>query len=168
MTAMDAPSVARWRALCLVLLGAFLGMSLVVATVGLLPGDVPLHQEILKGRGTLLHVVARWVDYGGKWIVLAPAMALLLINLSIRQGVIARARGEERPTKREEPPTKRESAPAPQASRWARAKDPAEALARLEAFLEARLQDGRVTHLELAELRTVIETLDLIKRDCGW
>ena len=79
MTALDAPSVARWRALCLVLLGAFLGMSLVVGTVGLLPGDVPLHQEILKGRGTLLHVVARWVDYGGKWVVLAPAMALLLI-----------------------------------------------------------------------------------------
>ena len=79
MTAMDATAVNRWRALSLVLLGAFLGMSLVVATVGVLPGDVPLHQEILKGRGTLLHVLARWVDYGGKWIVLAPAMALLLI-----------------------------------------------------------------------------------------
>jgi membrane-associated phospholipid phosphatase len=79
MTAMDAPSVARWRALCLVLLGAFLGMSLVVGTVGLLPGDVPLHQEILKGRGTVLHATARWVNYGGKWHFLAPAMVLLLI-----------------------------------------------------------------------------------------
>lgn len=79
MTAMNTPSVARWRALCLVLLGAFLGMSVVVATVGLLPGDVPLHQEILKGRGTVLHATARWVDYGGKAIFLAPAMGLLLI-----------------------------------------------------------------------------------------
>ncbi len=34
MTAMDATTVARWRTLCLVLLGAFLGMSLVVDTVG--------------------------------------------------------------------------------------------------------------------------------------
>jgi membrane-associated phospholipid phosphatase len=74
---MDAITVARWRALCLVLLGAFLGMSLVVHTVGLLPGDVPLHDEILKGRGTVLHAIARWMDYGGKWIVLAPAMLLL-------------------------------------------------------------------------------------------
>src|ERR1700752_4530469 len=79
MTAIDVTAINRWRALSLVLLGAFLGMSLVVATVGVLPGDVPLHQEILKGRGTLLHVLARWVDYGGKWIVLTPAMALLLI-----------------------------------------------------------------------------------------
>ena len=76
---MDAAIVARWRALCLVLLGAFLGMSLVIGAIGLLPGDVPLHDEILKGRGTALHAIARWVDYGGKWIVLAPAMALLFV-----------------------------------------------------------------------------------------
>jgi undecaprenyl-diphosphatase len=76
---MDATTVARWRALCLGLLGAFLGMSVVVYTVGLLPGDVPLHEEILKGRGTVLHAIARWVDYGGKWIVLAPAFVVLLV-----------------------------------------------------------------------------------------
>jgi len=76
---MDAHSVARWRALCLVLLGAFLGMSVVVYATGLLPGDVPIHDEILRGRGTLLHALARWVDYGGKWIVLAPAILLLLL-----------------------------------------------------------------------------------------
>ena len=72
---MDAAIVARWRALCLVLLGAFLGMSLVIGAVGLLPGDVPLHDEILKGRGTALHAIARWVDYGGKWIVLGAGHA---------------------------------------------------------------------------------------------
>ena len=75
---MDASTVARWRTLALVLLGAFLGMSLVVYTVGLLPGDVPLHREILKGRGSWLHATARWADYGGKWIFLAPAFLLLL------------------------------------------------------------------------------------------
>ncbi|HEY7436554.1 MAG TPA: phosphatase PAP2 family protein [Methylomirabilota bacterium] len=75
---MEATTVARWRALCLVLLGAFLGLSLVVYTVGLLPGDAPLHQEILKSRGTVLHAAARWADYGGKWMFLAPAMLLLL------------------------------------------------------------------------------------------
>lgn len=74
---MDAQAAARWRVICLILLGAFLGMSAVVYTVGLLPGDVPLHGEILKGRGTWLHATARWVDYGGKWIFLAPAMLLL-------------------------------------------------------------------------------------------
>jgi len=76
---MDASTVARWRTLALILLGAFLGMSVVVYTVGLLPGDVPLHREILKGRGTLLHAIARWVDYGGKALFLAPAMLLLLV-----------------------------------------------------------------------------------------
>lgn len=75
---MDPSAVARWRALCLVLLGAFLGMSAMVYAVGLLPGDVVLHQEILEGRGTLAHAVARWLDYGGRWVVLAPAMILLL------------------------------------------------------------------------------------------
>lgn len=75
---MDPTAVARWRALCLVMLGAFLGMSALVYMVGLLPGDGPLHREILLARGTLAHAVAQWLDYGGKWVVLAPALLLLL------------------------------------------------------------------------------------------
>jgi undecaprenyl-diphosphatase len=75
---MDPSAVARWRAFCLVMLGAFLGLSAVVYAVGLLPGDATLHQEILEGRGTPVHAVARWLNEGGRWIVLAPAMALLL------------------------------------------------------------------------------------------
>ena len=74
---MDPTAAARWRALCLVMLGAFLGVSAVVYAIGLLPGDAVLHEEILEGRGTLAHAVARWLDYGGKWQVLAPAMILL-------------------------------------------------------------------------------------------
>jgi membrane-associated phospholipid phosphatase len=70
---------ARWRVICLVTLGAFLGMSVVVYTVGLLPGDADLHRELIGKRGTLAHVIARWLDYGGKWEFLAPAMALLFL-----------------------------------------------------------------------------------------
>ena len=78
---MDASAVARWRALCLITLGAFLGLSAVVYGFGLLPGDAALHREILQGRGTLAHAVARWLDYGGKWEFLAPAMLLLLLRV---------------------------------------------------------------------------------------
>jgi undecaprenyl-diphosphatase len=83
MTAMDATAAARWRVVCLILLGAFLGLSAVVYAVGLLPGDLALHQEVLEGRGTPADAVARWADYGGKWVVLGPAMVLLLAGSSL-------------------------------------------------------------------------------------
>ena len=76
---MDATTAARWRVLCLLLLGTFLGLSAVIYGVGLLPGDMALHEEVLEGRGTPVHAVARWLDYGGKWVVLGPAVALLLV-----------------------------------------------------------------------------------------
>jgi undecaprenyl-diphosphatase len=75
---MDPIVVARWRALCLVMLGAFLGMSVVIYAIGLLPGDGSLHREVLLARGTLAHGVARWANYAGKWHFLAPAMLVLL------------------------------------------------------------------------------------------
>jgi membrane-associated phospholipid phosphatase len=77
VSAMDLSAVARWRVLCLLMLGAFLGLSGVVYAVGLLPGDVALHGEILEARGGPAHAAARWLNYGGKWVVLAPAMLLL-------------------------------------------------------------------------------------------
>jgi undecaprenyl-diphosphatase len=80
---MDETLVARWRAVCLVMLGAFLGMSVTVYAVGLLPGDGALHREVLEARGTLAHAVARWANYGGKWHFLAPAMLILLAGSSI-------------------------------------------------------------------------------------
>ncbi len=52
---MDVSAVARWRVVCLLMLGAFLGLSGVVYAVGLLPGDVAVHGEILEARGTLAH-----------------------------------------------------------------------------------------------------------------
>jgi membrane-associated phospholipid phosphatase len=77
VSAMDVSAVARWRVVCLLMLGAFLGLSGMVYAVGLLPGDVAVHGEILEARGTLAHAAARWFDYGGKWVVLVPAMLLL-------------------------------------------------------------------------------------------
>ena len=77
VSAMDVSAVARWRVLCLLMLGAFLGLSAVVYAAGLLPGDAALHGEILEARGSLAHAAARWLDYGGKWIVLGPAMLVL-------------------------------------------------------------------------------------------
>ena len=77
VNAMDVSAVTRWRVLCLLMLGAFLGLSGVVYAVGLLPGDAVLHGEILEARGSLAHAAARWFDYGGKWVVLGPAMLLL-------------------------------------------------------------------------------------------
>lgn len=75
---MDPATVARWRTLSLILLGAFLGMSAIVYGVRLLPGEADLQQEIIGYRGTPIHAVARWLNYGGRWHFLAPAMLLLL------------------------------------------------------------------------------------------
>jgi membrane-associated phospholipid phosphatase len=69
---------ARWRATCLVALAAFLGLAAAVYTTGLLPGDALVRHEVLRGRGTLVHAIAHWTNYGGTWVVLLPAMALLL------------------------------------------------------------------------------------------
>ncbi len=76
---MDPIVVARWRALCLVMLGAFLGMSLVIYAIGLLPGDGSLHRDVLLARGTLAHAIARWTNHGGRWEFLGPAMIVLLL-----------------------------------------------------------------------------------------
>jgi membrane-associated phospholipid phosphatase len=83
---MDPTAVARWRVFCLVMLGAFLGTSAVVYAVGLLPGDGHLHREVLLARGTLAHAVARWLNYGGRWEFLAPAMLALLVWSPIARG----------------------------------------------------------------------------------
>ncbi len=74
---MDPSVVKRWRALSLFALGAFLGLSAVVFATGLLPGDVLIRAEVLEGRGSLWHSLARWANYGGTWMVLLPAMLLL-------------------------------------------------------------------------------------------
>jgi len=72
------PTAARWRAVCLVTLAVFLALSAVVATVGILPGDVVIRRAILDTMGDPLHEVAKVVNLGGKFWVLGPALLLLL------------------------------------------------------------------------------------------
>jgi membrane-associated phospholipid phosphatase len=71
-------SATPWRALCLVTLATFLALSAIVATVGILPGDVAIRRAILDTIGDSLHGVAVVVNPGGKWWVLGPALLLLL------------------------------------------------------------------------------------------
>jgi hypothetical protein len=59
---MDVSAAARWRVISLILLGAFIGLSGVVYGVGLLPGDVAIHGELLEARGGFAHAAARWFD----------------------------------------------------------------------------------------------------------
>ncbi len=77
MTPAD-PTAARWRAICLVTLAAFLALSAVVAAVGILPGDVAVRRAILDTMGDPLHNVARVANLGGTPWVLAPALLLML------------------------------------------------------------------------------------------
>lgn len=72
------PTAARWRALCLITLAAFLVLTAVVATMGVLPGDVALRRAVLDTMGDPLHTVALAVNPGGKWWVLGPALLILL------------------------------------------------------------------------------------------
>src|SRR5258708_39806886 len=80
VSAMDVSAVARWRVVCLLMLGAFLGLSGVVYAVGLLPGDVAVHGEILEARGTLAHAAARSFDYGGQWLALRTGIVAILAS----------------------------------------------------------------------------------------
>ncbi|HET8575626.1 MAG TPA: phosphatase PAP2 family protein [Methylomirabilota bacterium] len=72
------PTAARWRTLCLVTLVAFLALSVVVASVGLLPGDVAIRRAVLDTIGDPLNRVARVVNQGGRLWVLGPALLVLL------------------------------------------------------------------------------------------
>lgn len=44
-------TTARWRAICLVTLAAFLALTAMVATAGVLPGDVAIRRAVLDTIG---------------------------------------------------------------------------------------------------------------------
>ena len=72
---------ARWRMICLVSLGLFLGLGVAVYATGVLPGDVLVRQFLLQSDGGAVRRLARWANYGGRVQVLLPA-AILLFWLS--------------------------------------------------------------------------------------
>ncbi len=76
---MSDDTTANWRILCLLTLGAFLGLSVAAFATGLLPGDLAVRQELLEPDSSLPHEVARIVNQGGTWHVLLPATLLLYL-----------------------------------------------------------------------------------------
>ena len=67
---------ARWRALALGSLAAFLLLSLAAAH-GPLPGDVAIRAAAKASLGPAVVGVLHFVNMGGTWIVLLPATGLL-------------------------------------------------------------------------------------------
>jgi len=78
---MDNGAAANWRIVCLVTLGAFLGLSLVAFIAGILPGDLAVRQELLGPDDSLPHAVARLANQAGTWRVLLPGTVLMLLFL---------------------------------------------------------------------------------------
>ncbi len=76
---MSGNATANWRIVCLLTLGAFLGLSVAAFATGVLPGDLAFRQELLEPDASLLHTVARVVNQGGTWHVLLPAVLLLYL-----------------------------------------------------------------------------------------
>jgi len=70
-------SLAPWRLVCLLTLGAFLGLGLAAYVAGALPGDLSIRQDLLVEDHSALHVLASTVNHAGKWYVLLPACLLL-------------------------------------------------------------------------------------------
>ena len=63
---MNRSDSARWRAVCLISLGLFLGLGLAIVATGVLPGDRFLRGELLvNGTGGVTGLI-RWVNYGGR------------------------------------------------------------------------------------------------------
>ncbi len=73
---MSATVSARWRALALGSLAAFLLLSLAAAH-GPLPGDVAIRAAAKASLGPAIVGVLHAVNVGGTWIVLLPATGLL-------------------------------------------------------------------------------------------
>src|SRR2546425_2901263 len=74
---------ARWRIVCLVSLGLFLGLGVTVYAVGTLPGDLLVRQFLLGSDGGMVRKLARWANYGGRVQVLLPAAILLFVLSSV-------------------------------------------------------------------------------------
>ena len=73
--------VSRWRTICVIAFGAFLGLGLAAYAVGILPGDLQVRSELLTEDRSALRTFAWWVNLAGTWRVLLPA-SLVIAALS--------------------------------------------------------------------------------------
>jgi membrane-associated phospholipid phosphatase len=74
---MHADTTATWRMVCLLTLGAFLGLGVTAFATGLLPGDLDVRQALLERNSHLSYQFARVVNEAGTWHVSLPVMLLL-------------------------------------------------------------------------------------------
>jgi len=75
--------ITRWRMVCLVSLGFFVGLGVAVYATGILPGDLLVRQFLLGSDGGMVRKLARWANYGGRVHVLLPAAVLLFVMSSV-------------------------------------------------------------------------------------
>jgi membrane-associated phospholipid phosphatase len=71
----------HWRALSLGSAALFVGLGIVVFTVGLLPGDSTLYEEVMAHRTPAITEFFSWANVFGSWKGLLPA-ALVLFAIS--------------------------------------------------------------------------------------
>jgi membrane-associated phospholipid phosphatase len=72
-------TAATWRIVCLLTLGAFVGLGVTAFATGLLPGDLDVRQAVREADSPFIHEFARTVNVGGTWRVAVPGMALLFL-----------------------------------------------------------------------------------------
>ena len=77
--ALQHDTTATWRMVCLLTLGAFVGLAVAAFASGLLPGDLDVRQAVLEQKSELAYQVARVVNVAGTWRVVLPAIMLLFI-----------------------------------------------------------------------------------------
>jgi undecaprenyl-diphosphatase len=76
---MDDLAARRWLMLSIAGGALFLALAVIVFSVGLLPGDTALYNEILSRRTPAVREFFSWANIFGNWKGLVPATVLLLI-----------------------------------------------------------------------------------------
>lgn len=76
---MDDLAARRWLMLSIAGGALFLALAVIVFSVGLLPGDTALYNEILSRRTPAVHEFFSWANIFGNWKGLVPATVLLFV-----------------------------------------------------------------------------------------
>ena len=76
---MDDLAARRWLMLSIAGGALFLALAVVVFSVGLLPGDTALYNEILSRRTPAVREFFSWANIFGNWKGLLPATVLLFV-----------------------------------------------------------------------------------------